>query len=115
MALIYSDRYVHCDPKGIRIKKYYFPLFRSRTIHWNEVKQVQKRKLTLTGGKLRIWGMDFAPIWFHWDLGRPSKGFCAVIDTGTSIKAGVTPDDVDGFIESARYYLSRTSGRDPVQ
>lgn len=92
MSVIYEDKYVICDDDAITIKLYYFPVG-SKRIAYNSIRSIKERNLAINAGKIRLWGMDFAPEWFHWDLERPQKSKCIVIDEGEWIKAAITPEN----------------------
>ena len=92
MAVIYEDKYLVCDDEAITIKIYYFPVG-SKRIPYKSIRSIKERNLTMNAGKIRLWGMDFSPEWFHWDMERPQKSKCIVIDEGEWIKAAITPED----------------------
>ncbi|GAB4527217.1 MAG: hypothetical protein Tsb0014_07800 [Pleurocapsa sp.] len=95
MTNLYQDKYIVCDESAITIYWYYFPLGTSKTIPYNQIKQVTQVKLTWFQGKLRIWGIDTLPYWFHLDLLRPTKNKFIAIDNGKFIQPAITPQDID--------------------
>jgi hypothetical protein len=45
--LIYSDKLVDVDDKGIRLKKYYFPLGQAKFVKFQDILRIEKRQPTL--------------------------------------------------------------------
>jgi hypothetical protein len=88
----YQDDQIIIDEDGITILNYYFPLSSKKVIPWNHIKSVNRFDVTLWTGKLRIWGMGLRPFWFNCDVGRPRKSVGFIVDTGSFIKAVITPD-----------------------
>ena len=101
MSILYEDQYLVCDDDAITIKLYYFP-WGSKRITYNSIQNIIVKKMTINAGKIRLWGMDFAPEWFHWDLERPKKSQCIVIDQGEWVKAAITPEAHDRVLQILR-------------
>lgn len=99
---IYDDSMVACGHDGLLIRNFYFPSGRSRKIPWTAIRSVQRRKLRFFSGKLRIWGMDVMPIWYHLDWKRLLKKEAIVIDAGGVMKIGITPRDLDKVLAIIR-------------
>ena len=102
MSIIYADRYIVCDREGITIHWYYFPLGTSKRIEYSQIKSIEEKELTLFQGKLRLWGMDLSPYWFHLDVSRFQKSKFIAIDEGEWIKPAITPEDYPRVLEILR-------------
>lgn len=94
MSILYEDRYLVCDDDALTIKDYFFPKG-SKRIAYADIRDVSEKELTWLQGRLRIWGMDFEPYWYHLDTQRPlkSRGIC--LDTGSWLKPVLTPEHHD--------------------
>lgn len=102
MNIIYADQYVICDDESITINWYYFPLGISKKIFYSQIKNVREEELNLLQGKIRLWGMDLSPYWFHLDFLRPTKNKFIAIDDGEWIKPAITPENGDRVLQILR-------------
>ncbi|WP_292466182.1 hypothetical protein [Methanolobus sp.] len=99
--LIYSDKLLDVDDKGIRIKNYYFPLGQAKFVKFQDIFKMEKRQPTLTTGKWRIWGSSNLITWFPLDWSRPKREFIFFIQMATqSTRIGFTVEDSKAFIEA---------------
>jgi hypothetical protein len=94
MQTLYREKSLLITDEGITIFKYYFPLGQPKTIPWSNIKNIKLERLTLLTGKLRTWGMELKPYWFHLSW-RANKDYMFVIDSGAFFKAAITPDNVE--------------------
>ena len=92
MNVLYEDKYVRCDDEALTIKWYYFP-FGKKRIPYADIQRVDDMAMGMLTGKMRIWGMGPAPLWFHLDMERPGKDRYILIDLGKFMKIALTPDD----------------------
>jgi hypothetical protein len=99
MTILYADRHIICDDESITIHWYYFPLGISKKLTYSQIKGVKEEELNLLQGKLRLWGMDLTPYWFHLDLVRPSKSKFIILDDGEWIKPAITPENHHKVLE----------------
>lgn len=97
MSILYEDRYIICDDVAVTINDYFFPQG-SKRIPYAEIRKVSEKPLTLFKGKLRIWGMDLEPFWYHYDLKRPTKSQGICLDIGELLKPVLTPEDHDAVL-----------------
>ncbi len=92
---LYDDGQVKLDFDGLTIRRYYFPLGKSKHIPYNEIKGVDEIRMGVLTGKTRLWGGN----WQHWlplDLRRPWKEKALALKVGgQSVKPTITPDDPD--------------------
>lgn len=94
----YDDGRVACTSDALVIRWYYFP-FGSKRLRYSDISQVQRRQLTATRGKYRVWGSGDFVHWFNLDPGRPGKSVALVIRrSGRGIQPVITPDDPDGVL-----------------
>ncbi len=105
MSILYEDKYLICDDNAITIYQYYFPVG-SKRIPYSLITKVTERSMDWLSGKIRIWGMDFSPEWFHFDSERPRKSRCIVIDEGETIKVAITPENHATVLEILREQIS---------
>ncbi|MDK2826065.1 hypothetical protein SAMN04488589_2494 [Methanolobus vulcani] len=99
--LIYSDKLVDVDDKGIRLKKYYFPLGQAKFVKFQDIFKMEKRQATLTTGKWRIWGSGNLMTWFPLDWLRPKRDIIFFIQMATqSTRIGFTVENTKAFIEA---------------
>jgi hypothetical protein len=93
MKTLYQDNQLTLDEIGITIQAYYFPLATKKLIPWSRLKSVSAFDVTFWNGKYRIWGMGLKPVWFNCDSDRPEKSKGFALDSGSFIKAAITPND----------------------
>ncbi len=93
-SLHYKDNSIVITDHDITIYNYYFPLGQPKIIPWGEIKSISIEPLTFLNGKYRVWGTGLRPYWFHSDW-RADKDRMFVIDTGSVMKAAITPDDFE--------------------
>jgi len=93
---MYSDRWITCEPEGIRVRGYYFPWGAAR-IAYASVRSVRRVRLSAFRGRARIWGTSNPPCWASLDPGRPRKRAGFVVDRGRFVRPLLTPDDPDAF------------------
>lgn len=89
----YKDNHLTINEAGITIQDYYFPLSSKKVIPWERLRSAHRFDMTFWTGKYRIWGMGLRPHWFNCDSDRSNKTVGFVLDTGSFIKAAITPDD----------------------
>jgi len=94
MNILYREKSLLLTDEGIVIFKYYFPLGQPKKLSWSEIQNVKLKPLTLLNGRLRAWGCELMPYWFNFGW-RADKEFMFLIDSGSFIKAAITPDDID--------------------
>lgn len=107
MPILYEDKHVVCDDDALTIKRYHFPLG-SKRIPYADIRRVDDTPMGLLTGKLRIWGMGPAPVWFHLDMDRPGKARCILIDRGGFMKIALTPDDHETVLALLRERAGRS-------
>ena len=95
MTPLYKDPRISMTDEGITISSYYFPLGGAKLIPWNQIRSVASKRMSFWSGKAKLWGMGFDRIWLHEDSSRYNKDFMLVLDTGSFIKPGITPDQVE--------------------
>jgi hypothetical protein len=99
--LIYSDKLVDVNDKGIRLKKYYFPLGQAKFVKFQDILRMEKRQPTLANGKWRYWGSGDFVTWFPLDWNRSGRDLIFFIKMSTqSTRIGFTVEDSKAFIEA---------------
>ncbi len=106
MAILYQDQHLICDEDSVTILHYYFPVG-SKRIAYHSIRQVTDEPMDLWTGTGRVWGMGFAPEWFHLDGDRHKKHRRIVINDGEWCKSVLTPDDHETVLSILR---EKTSG-----
>jgi hypothetical protein len=99
--LIYSDKLVDVDDKGIRLKKYYFPLGQAKFVKFQDILRIEKRQPTLANGKWRYWGSGDFVTWFPQDWNRSGRDLMFFIKMSTQrTRIGFTVQNSKAFIEA---------------
>lgn len=102
MKTLYQDTNLTLDEVGITIRGYYFPHYGARRIPWRSLRSVDEQSLTWRVGKYRIWGMGLQLWWFNCDVQRGRKSRVFVLDTGSALRAAITPDEPEKLREALR-------------
>lgn len=92
-GVLYEDKSVRLDERGITIKRYYFPFGLSKRIPYRQIHAVRLLPLTALSGQWRLWGTSNPRYWFPLDAHRPKKEWLLVVDVGRWISPAITPDD----------------------
>ena len=92
--MLYDDGGIACDDHALTIRRYY-PWGGSKKIPYAAIRSVERRPLTVTSGKWRIWGSGDLVHWWNLDKARPKKQAALVLDVGRRILPSITPDDPD--------------------
>ncbi len=97
MTKIYEDTQIIIYVDKIEIKKYYFPVGKSKYINFSEIKYIKLVELNVFNGNGRLWGMSLAPYWYNLDkkrlLGERTKSI--IINLGKLINPAITPDNYE--------------------
>ena len=104
---LYEDGTVKIDDRGVTVKRYYFPTFRSKFVSFAEIRSVSTGVMSAIGGRWRLWGTSDFEYWFNLDTKRPRKDIAVTIDTGDRISAALTPDDPDRVVEIVRSRVAK--------
>ena len=92
-ATVYDDGRIVCDDDGITIRWYY--LWGNKRIPYRKIRSATTYPLTPTRGRWRIWGSADFCHWYNLDRTRPDKETGIELNTGTSFRPCITPDDVE--------------------
>ena len=90
---LYDDGRIACDGDGITLR-WYYP-WGSKRIPYRSIKGFRTFPLSLSAGKLRIWGSGDFTHWWNLDAKRPQKDTGIELDKGGRILACISPDDAD--------------------
>lgn len=101
---MYDDATIRVDAEGVTIKRYYFPLGRSKHISFDEIAGVDVQPAGLMA-KWRLWGSNNLTNWMPLDNRRPGKDQLVEFDIGRRIKPTVTPDDPERVVALVRERL----------
>lgn len=91
--VLYDDGHVRLDRDGVTIRRYYFPLGRSKRIPYARIRAVREWRMGPFTGKGRLWGSGDLRHWAPLDLRRPRKETALALDLGRWVTPVVTPDD----------------------
>jgi hypothetical protein len=100
--VLYDDGTLLLDQDGVTIRRYYFPLARSKRIPYAVIRHVHTRPLSWLAGKGRGWGTAHFGYWLPLDLRRWRKATLLVLDVGSRVKPCASPDDPQRVIELLR-------------
>ena len=103
--MVYDDGLIAISESELIVRQYYFPLSRARRIPLKNIQRVELHSLTIWNGLYRLWGMGVRPIWFHFDSSRFAKKHFLQVDTGTWMKIGLTPKDMETAFKALREQL----------
>lgn len=92
-AALYDDGGVRLDERGLTIRRYYFPFASSKRIPYRRLHGVERRKMTVWGGKGRLWGTSDPRYWLPLDVRRPTKQWLLILDVGGWVRPVISPDD----------------------
>ncbi len=99
-SMLYDDGSLQITDSEIVIHKFYFPFGRPRRVRFDSIRRAELKPLTFRDGKARLWGMGLRPIWFHLDAMRFFKKHFVEIDTGATVKIGLTPVRLGDFFQA---------------
>lgn len=108
----YRDRWIECTDDGVSIRGYYFP-WGTKRIRYQSIHNLQRVRMTATGGKARIWGTANPHYWASLDPKRPKKEVGLLIDVGRRVKPFITPDDPDAVEALIRSHVELPPPADP--
>lgn len=91
---IYEEPTLRIDSGSITIKRYYFPLFSSKTIQFAAIESIAVRPTTFWT-QWRIWGSSNLTNWLPLDTARPKKHQLIELNIGKRIRPTITPDNPD--------------------
>lgn len=111
MTVLYEDRFITCEPDALAVRWYFFPAGTKR-IPYDDIRSVERVRVTARAWKGRIWGTGNPRFWAHLDPGRPHKPWALVLDVGARVRPVVTPDDADAVLSVLR---QRAHGAEIVQ
>ena len=91
-SVLYEDNTIRVDHDGLTIKRYYFPIGRSKRIAFGDIRSVETGPAGFAT-KWRLWGSTNLINWFPLDMRRTKKTQFVELDLGKRIKPSITPDD----------------------
>jgi hypothetical protein len=92
--VLYEDKDVRITDRDVKIKCYFFPIGKSKTIPYSKIKFVEIKNFAWKG---KIWGMNVTE-WGYWmpgDLKRLDYDKFIAVETGSSITPCFTCLDMD--------------------
>ena len=109
----YKDGNIVLSPDGLIIKKYYLPLFSSKLIPINKIKNIKLKELSLLNGKLRIMGISFPFVYYNWDLTRIFKTHAIIIEEESNcLSIGITPDKPEECFKILNNFWAYSKGKE---
>ena len=103
----YKDEYIEVNQNNLTINKYYFPLFTSKTIPIEKIKNINIFELNAFNGKYRLFGFSLNFNYFHYDPKRSNKTHGILIEEeGNIISIAITPDDPKKCYNVLKYLMS---------
>jgi hypothetical protein len=95
----YSDSLLEVFGSGIQFRKYYFPIG-GKFVRFSDILAIEKKPLTLSNGKWRLWGTGNFTTWFPKDWCRPKRSCIFLLRLGTQkICIGFTVENPEKFME----------------
>ncbi|KAJ1919331.1 hypothetical protein LPJ71_001553 [Coemansia sp. S17] len=65
-TVLYEDKYLLVTPKGITIRRYYFPFLSDKFVPWEKVEYVKTaQELGVKWYEIKEWGMAIGNIWWN--------------------------------------------------
>ena len=102
----YEDENIKVSMNGLKINKYYFPIFKEKIIPIHKIKDIKIIELNRASGKYTFFGFSWKLNYFHLDRRRPLKNEAIIIDEEDNmINIGITPDDVDKCFKVLKYLM----------
>lgn len=98
-TIFYEDEHVLLTNLKLIIKKYYFPLKKSKTILIKNIKLADMIKLSYFNGKYKFFGLNFKLWYFHLDKDRPKKEEGILITLNSVVKPLITPNDINKVLD----------------
>ena len=103
----YKDECIEVSLNGLIINKYYFPLFTSKTIPIEKIKNINIIELNAFNGKYKLFGLTLNFNYFHYDPKRSNKTIGLLIEEEDNIfTIAITPDDPKKCYNVLRYLMS---------
>lgn len=109
---LYDDDRVVLDRHGVTLRRYYFPLGRSRLIGYEQIQSIEQHPNSWLAVRGRLWGTGTPRYWLPLDLGRPWRRTLVVLDVGDRFRPAFTPKDPERVLEILRDHTrERVTGR----
>jgi hypothetical protein len=70
---LYQDSLIEITEKALKLRRYYFPFGRDRTVPFEDFKKIEVISPSVLRGSWRIWGSGDFKTWFPLDWKRPSR------------------------------------------
>ena len=103
----YKDECIEVSLNGLTINKYYIPLFTSKTIPIEKIKNINMLELNVFNGKYKLMGLSLNFNYFHYDPKRSNKTHVIIIEEEDNIfSIAITPDDPKKCYNVLRYLIS---------
>ena len=104
----YKDDYIEVSLNGLIIKKYYFPLFTSKTIPIEKIQNIKIFELNVFSGKYKLAGLSLNFNYFHYDPKRPNKTHgISIKEEDNFVSIAITPDDPKKCYDVLKYLMSK--------
>ena len=104
----YKDEYIEVSLNGLTTYKYYFPLFTSKTIPIEKIKNINIFELNAFNGKYKLAGLSLNFNYFNYDPKRSNKTHGLLIEEeGNIISIAITPDDTKKCYNVLKYLMSK--------
>ena len=103
----YKDEFIEVSLNGLTINKYYFPLFTSKIIAIEKIKNISLFELNTFNGKYKLAGLSLNFNYYHYDPKRSYKTHGILIEEeGNIISIAITPDDPKKCYNVLKYLMS---------
>ena len=110
----YKDCYIDLSSEALKIHYYFFPFLQTKTIPISKIKNINLIDLNLLNGKLRVFGLDFKCIYYHFDIKRPIKKQAITLkEEGNWLTIGITPEDPQKCFKSLKFLLENNRKNPP--
>ena len=112
----YEDENIKVSMNGLKINKYYFPIFKEKIIPIHKIKDIKIIELNRASGKYTFFGFSWKLNYFHLDRRRPLKNEAIIIDEEDNmINIGITPDDVAKCFKVLKYLMKHMKNNKPFE
>ena len=112
----YKDENIEVSMNGLKINKYYFPIWKQKIIPIHKIKDIKIIELDRSSGKYTFFGFSWKLYYYHLDRRRPLKDQAIIIDEEDNmIDIGITPDDVNQCFKVLKYLMKHMKNNKPFE
>ena len=112
----YQDENIEVSMNGLKINKYYFPIWKPKIIPIHKIKDIKIIELNRASGKYTFFGFSWKLYYYHLDRRRPLKDNAIIIDEEDNmINIGITPVDVNKCFKVLKYLMKHMKNNKPFE